>query len=70
VFSIGPVIAIAIAPLLFGREAVSGQVANSIKEMLGETGAQGVQAMLTYAFAARQGSINARRASQTAVARG
>ena len=48
VFSIGPlvVIAIAIAGFVFGREAVSGQVALSIRDMLGETGANAVQAML------------------------
>lgn len=48
VFSIGPlvVIAIAIAGFVFGREAVSGQVALSIRDMLGETGAKAVQAML------------------------
>ncbi|MET0708325.1 MAG: YhjD/YihY/BrkB family envelope integrity protein [Tardiphaga sp.] len=48
VFSIGPivVIAIAVAGLFFGREAVSGQVAASIKDMLGDSGAKAVQAML------------------------
>src|SRR5450755_1324462 len=48
VFSIGPliVIAIAIAGFVFGREAVTGQVALSIKDMLGDTGAKAVQAML------------------------
>jgi membrane protein len=59
VFSLGPiiVIAIAVAGLLFGREAVSGQVASSIKDMLGETGAQAVQAMLADAGRPRQGLI-------------
>ena len=39
VFSIGPiiVIAIAVAGLFFGRETVSGQVAASIKDMLGDS---------------------------------
>jgi uncharacterized BrkB/YihY/UPF0761 family membrane protein len=37
VFSLGPiiVIAIAVAGFFFGREAVSGEVASSIKDMLG-----------------------------------
>jgi membrane protein len=48
VFSLGPiiVIAIAVAGLLFGHEAVTSQVMSSIKEMLGETGAKAVEAML------------------------
>ena len=48
VFSLGPiiVIAIAVAGLVFGRDAVSGQVAASIKDMMGETGAKAIQAML------------------------
>jgi membrane protein len=48
VFSLGPiiVIAIAVAGLLFGHDAVSAQVMSSIKDMLGETGAKAVEAML------------------------
>jgi membrane protein len=48
VFSLGPiiVIAIAVAGLLFGRDAVTSQVMASIKEMLGDTGAKAVEAML------------------------
>ena len=48
VFSLGPiiVIAIAVAGFIFGRDAVSGQVASSIKDMLGDTGAQAVRTML------------------------
>ena len=48
VFSLGPiiVIAIAVAGFFFGQEAVSGRVASSIKDMLGDTGAKAVQAML------------------------
>src|SRR5476651_1248031 len=40
VFSLGPVIviAIAVAGLFYGREAVSGEVANSIKGMLANAG--------------------------------
>src|SRR5258708_10951139 len=51
VFSLGPiiVIAIAVAGLLFGHDAVSAQVMSSIREMLGETGAKAVEAMLARA---------------------
>ena len=57
VFSIGPVIviAVAIAGLAFGREAVNGEVAASIKSMLGDTGAKAVEAMLADAGRPRQG---------------
>jgi membrane protein len=59
VFSIGPVvvIAVAIAGLAFGREAVNGEVAASIKDMMGETGAKAVQAMLADASRPRQGVL-------------
>jgi membrane protein len=59
VFSIGPVIviAVAIAGLAFGREAVNGEVAASIKGILGETGAAAVQAMLADASRSRQGEL-------------
>ena len=59
VFSLGPimVIAIAVAGFFFGREAVTGQVAASIKDMLGDTGAKAVQAMLADAGRPRQGLI-------------
>lgn len=59
VFSIGPivVIAIAVAGLFFGREAVSGQVAASIKDMLGDSGAKAVQAMLADASRPREGML-------------
>jgi membrane protein len=57
VFSIGPliVIAIAIAGFVFGRDAVAGQVAMSIKDLLGETGAKAIQAMLVDASRPRAG---------------
>ena len=57
VFSIGPVIviAVAIAGLAFGRDAVNGEVAESVKGMMGNTGAQAVQAMLADASRPRQG---------------
>jgi membrane protein len=59
VFSIGPiiVIAIAVAGFFFGREAVSGQVASSVKDMVGDTGAQAVQAMLADAGRPREGLL-------------
>src|SRR3979409_192196 len=57
VFSLGPiiVIVIAIAGFFFGQEAVRGQVAASIKDALGDTGAQVVQAMLVDAARPREG---------------
>jgi membrane protein len=57
VFSIGPliVIAVAIAGLAFGREAVNGEVAKSITGLMGDTGAKAVQAMLADASRPRQG---------------
>jgi membrane protein len=59
VFSIGPliIIAISVAGLVFGREAVNGEVAASIKGMLGDTGANAVQAMLADAGRPRQGRL-------------
>lgn len=48
VFSLGPliVIAISIAGLAFGGEAVQGQVLDSLRTLLGETGTQAVESML------------------------
>ena len=59
VFSLGPiiVIAIAVAGCIFGRDAVTGQVASSIKDTLGDTGANAVQAMLADAARPREGLI-------------
>ena len=59
VFSIGPVIviAVAVAGLVFGREAVNGEVAASIKGIMGDTGAKAVQAMLADASQPRQGLL-------------
>ena len=59
IFSLGPiiVIAIAVAGFFFGGEAVSGQVADSIKDMLGDTGAKAVQAMLADAGRPRKGLL-------------
>jgi membrane protein len=51
VFSLRPiiVIAIAVAGLLFGHDAVTSQVMSSIKDMLGETGEKAIEAMLAEA---------------------
>ena len=59
IFSLGPIIAIAIAVagFFFGREAVSGQVAASITGMLGDTGAKAIQAMLADAGRPREGLL-------------
>ena len=59
VFSLGPiiVIAIAVAGLLFGHDAVTAQVMSSIKDMLGETGAKAVEAMLVGASRPAAGFI-------------
>jgi membrane protein len=59
VFSLGPliVIAIAIAGLVFGHEAVTSQVTSSLKGMLGETGAKAIEAMLAGASRPVEGAL-------------
>jgi membrane protein len=59
VFSLGPliVIAISIAGLAFGREAVQGEVTGAIRGMLGDTGTQAVEAMLKGADRPREGMV-------------
>ena len=59
VFSLGPliVIAISIAGLVFGPEAVQGEVAGAIRGLLGDTGAQAVEAMLKGADRPREGMV-------------
>ena len=49
IFSLGPIvmIAITIAGMFFGEEIVRSQVGESIKGLMGETGAQAVNTMLT-----------------------
>ena len=49
IFSLGPIvmIAITIAGLFFGEEIVRSQIGESIKGLMGETGAQAVNTMLT-----------------------
>ena len=59
VFSLGPiiVIAIAIAGFLFSHEAVTSQVTSSMKEMLGDTGAKAIEAMLAGASRPAEGAF-------------
>ena len=58
VFSLGPiiVIAIAIAGLFFSHEAVTSQVTSSMKEMMGDTGAKAIEAMLAGASRPAEGA--------------
>jgi membrane protein len=51
------VIAIAIAGLVFGQEAVRGEVAAQFKGLLGETGAEAVQTMLSGASKPAEGIV-------------
>jgi membrane protein len=57
IFSIGPliVIAIAVAGLAFGAEAVRGEVGNQVRGLLGDAGGQAVDAMLAGASKRREG---------------
>ena len=59
VFSLGPiiVIAIAIAGLFFSHEAVTSQVTSSVKEMMGDTGAKAIEAMLAGASRPAEGAL-------------
>src|SRR6478735_8380840 len=59
VFSLGPVIviAIAIAGLFFSHETVTSQVASSLKEMMGDTGAKAIEAMLAGASRPAEGAL-------------
>src|ERR1043165_1505847 len=59
VFSIGPLIliAVAIAGLIFGREAVQGQVTSSLQGLLGESGANAINGMLQSADRPKEGMI-------------
>jgi membrane protein len=58
-FSLGPlmVIAIAISGLVFGQEAVRGEVGSQLKGLLGDVGAQAVEAMLAGASKPQQGIV-------------
>jgi membrane protein len=57
IFSLGPItiIAMAVAGLFFGRDVVQGEVAGAMKGLLGESGAQAVQTMLTGASRPTEG---------------
>src|ERR1700730_9095423 len=59
VFSLGPlmVIAIAIAGFVFGQDAVRGEVQSQLKGLLGDSGAQAVEAMLAGASKPQQGVL-------------
>jgi membrane protein len=59
VFSLGPiiVIAIAIAGFFFSHEAVTSQVTSSIKEMMGDNGAKAIEAMLAGASRPTEGAL-------------
>lgn len=59
VFSIGPLIliAVAVAGLVFGHEAVQGEVTNSLKSLLGENGAQAINGMLVSASKPQEGLV-------------
>jgi membrane protein len=59
VFSLGPLIliAIAIAGLVFGAEAVQGQVLGTLKSFVGDTGTQAIEAMLKGADRPREGMV-------------
>jgi membrane protein len=59
IFSLGPlmVIAIAIAGLVFGQEAVRGELASQLRGLLGDGGAQAVEAMLAGASKPQQGIV-------------
>ena len=60
-FSLAPllVIAIAIAGLFFGSQAVEGAVAHHLQELMGETGAQVVEGLIRSAADRQQGQIAA-----------
>ena len=59
VFSVGPLVlvAIAVAGLAFGQDAVRGEVSAQIRGLLGETGAQALDAMLADASKPRDGML-------------
>jgi len=59
VFSIGPLIliAISVAGLLFGQEAVRGEVTGGLRGLLGDTGAQAIEAMLAEASKPKEGML-------------
>jgi membrane protein len=61
IFSLGPliIIAVAVAGVAFGQDAVRGQVSETMQGMLGESGAKAVEAMLVGASRPRDGIVPA-----------
>ncbi len=61
VFSMGPLllVVVAIAGLVFGRDAVSGSLTSEFRALLGPAGAQALEAMLAGASAPQSGRIAA-----------
>src|SRR5262245_37482101 len=59
VFSIGPLIliAVAVAGVVFGEQAVRGEVADGLRGLLGDSGAQAINGMLASASRPRQGLV-------------
>jgi membrane protein len=59
IFSLGPliVIAVAIAGLAFGTEAVQAQVFGALHGLLGDSGTQAIEAMLKGANRPREGVV-------------
>jgi membrane protein len=59
VFSVGPLvlIAVAVAGLVFGQDAVRGEVSAQIRGLLGNSGAQAVEGMLADASRPREGIL-------------
>ena len=59
IFSLGPllVIAVAVAGLTFEQEAVRGEVSAELRALLGDTGAQAVNAMLLGGSQPREGIL-------------
>jgi membrane protein len=57
IFSLGPliVVAVAIAGMIFGQDAVRGEVAGGLRGLLGDSGAQSINDMLAAADKPRQG---------------
>jgi membrane protein len=61
IFSLGPitVIAMAVAGLFFGRDAIQAEVSAAMKGLLGDSGAQAVQTMLAGASKPSEGLVAA-----------
>ena len=57
IFSIGPliVVAVAVAGLIFGQDAVRGEVSEGLRGLLGDSGAQAINGMLAAADKPKQG---------------